>query len=339
MGGGHAMRCLALADALEESDCSVRFAVTAETLGMMPMLSSSRRPVSLLTSPTDARQLTDTVPEGCDLLIVDHYSWDALLEKQCRPWAKKIMVIDDLADRRHDCDILLDQTYERHPSDYAGLVPAGCDTLTGPHYALLRGEFAEARPRALQRRETLKFQRILVSIGLTDPADATSIILDGIIESGLPLKVDVVLGGSAPGLTNVREKASRHADAITVHTDTPRMAELMIDADFAFGAAGSTSWERCCLGLPTAVVVVAPNQEKVAHELTSAGAAVNLGSSSQLTVSAIATTLIELRRDAGMRHGMSENAAKICDGKGAPRVAARYLAARHETALVSGTDV
>ncbi len=333
MGGGHVMRCLALANSLEDSGCSIRFAVTAETLGMMPTLSS--RPVIIVKSPTDARQLTEAVPEGCDLLIVDQYAWDASLEEQCRPWAKKIMVIDDLADRRHDCDILLDQTYGRDPSDYADLVPTGCDVLAGPHYALLRPEFTEARPRALRRREPVKFQRILVSVGLTDPMDVTSTILDGIIESGLRLQTDVVLGSSATRLANVREKVSRHADIITVHADTPRMAELMIDADFAFGAAGSTSWERCCLGLPTAFVVVASNQEKTARELAEAGAAVNLGPFSQLTASVIASTLLKLRRDAGILQNMSKNAAKICDGRGAPRVAARYC----EAALVSDTDV
>ncbi len=324
MGGGHVMRCLALATALEGAGCSVRFVVTVETLAMMPALSS--RAVSVVKSATDASQLMAAVPDGCDLLIVDHYAWDESLEKPCRPWAGKIMVIDDLADRRHDCDILLDQTYGRNSSDYTDLVPAGCDTLTGPHYALLRPEFAEARPRALHRRGAASFRRILVSIGLTDPVDATSIILDGIIESGLRLQADVVLGSAAPRMAQVREKASRHAGSITVHADTPRMAELMIDADFAFGAVGSTSWERCCLGLPTAFVVVAANQEKAARELKDAGAAINLGPSSQLTATAIATTLLKLHSDVEMLQAMSEKAAEICDGKGAPRVAARYLA-------------
>lgn len=223
MGGGHVMRCLALSKALEDLGCSVRFVVTAETIGMMPMLLLAHQ-VSVMSSPTDALQLVAAVPEGCDLLVVDHYSWDASLEKQCRPWAKKIMVIDDLADRRHDCDILLDQTYGRSPSDYGDLVPADCDTLIGPHYALLRSEFAEARPRALRRRELASFQRILVSIGLTDPMNVTSDILDGIVESGLQLKTDIVLGSSAPCLADIREKASRHADlspSMLIHRKWP----------------------------------------------------------------------------------------------------------------------
>lgn len=327
MGGGHVMRCLALAAALEEAGCSVLFAVTAETLAVMPAISS--RPVSVVKTATNALHLREAVPDGCDLLIVDHYAWDESLETPCRSWAEKIMVIDDLADRRHDCDILLDQTYGRNPSDYDGLVPAGCDTLAGPHYALLRLEFAKARSRALQRRELARFARILVSIGLTDPVDATCTILDGIIESGLALQTDVVLGSFAPHLSKVREKASRHPGAITVHVDTTEMAELMAESDFAFGAAGSTSWERCCLGLPTAFVVVAGNQEKAARELTDAGAAINLGPSSQLTASMVATTLLKLHRDAEILRSMSEKASSICDGRGAPRVVARCLAAGH----------
>jgi UDP-2,4-diacetamido-2,4,6-trideoxy-beta-L-altropyranose hydrolase len=291
----------------------------------VPALLSSKHRRREVADANSAQELISSVPEGCDLLIVDQYTWNAAIERQCRPWAKRIAVIDDLADRSHDCDILLDQTYGRNAQDYSGLVPNGAAIIVGSDYALLRPEFAAARSLAIKRRRSAKLARVLIAVGLTDPANSTSIVMDGIIESGLPIQGDVALGESSPHIDAVRDKARRYPGLFSLHTNSSRMAELMTCADFSFGAAGSTSWERCSLGLPTAFVIAAANQEKSAENLTGAGAGINLGASSTLTASMIASVLRNLSKAPDELVRMAESAWKICDGRGAARVAARLI--------------
>jgi len=322
LGGGHVVRCLALAEALRRSGFTCRFAVNEETTVAVPALArSSDRGLIAIPSPADAVALERAVPDGCDLLVVDHYAWDADRERLCRPWARQILVIDDLANRRHDCDMLLDQTFGRDAADYADLTPAGCRRLVGSSYALLRPEFAAARHAALARRTSGRLDRILISMGLTDPADGTSLVLAGILESGLPLPVDIVLGSAAPHLEAVRSLVRAHAGTVRLHTDVTDMTGLMREADLAFGAAGSSAWERCVLGLPTAFVVIADNQEKVAAGLSRAGAAISLGRISEVTRAAVADLVRDLHATPGQLAVMSARAARLCDGRGAARVA------------------
>src|SRR5262249_3199433 len=136
----------------------------------------------------------ESLPAGCDWLVVDHYGWSVTDEIECRDWARSIMVIDDLANRSHDCDVLLDQTFDRLALDYRSLVPAKCTLLVGSQYALLRSEFARRRSSSLSRRHVARLKHVMVAMGLTDPVNATATVLAGVLESGLPVTVDVVLG-------------------------------------------------------------------------------------------------------------------------------------------------
>ena len=174
------------------------------------------------------------------------------------------MAIDDLADRAHDCEVLLDQNLGRENGDYAALVPKGCGMLLGPAYALLRSQFGAAREGALERRVNWgEVSRIMVSMGATDPNGVTATVLDGIDRSGVAAAIDVVAPSDA--LRDV-EKAALPLQA-DVHSDVADMAALMSRADLAIGGAGSTSWERCCLGLPSLLIVTADNQRAIADQL------------------------------------------------------------------------
>jgi UDP-2,4-diacetamido-2,4,6-trideoxy-beta-L-altropyranose hydrolase len=323
IGGGHVMRCLALANALRSGGAKCCFACSQQTPVSAPALLSSGHRYIELDDPADAETLCRAVSGGCDWLIVDHYGWNAAHEARCKPWARNILVIDDLADRLHDCDLLLDQTAGRAASAYGGLVPAASGVLAGSQYALLRPEFATARPTSLARRGSNPLKQVLVSLGLSDPLNATQTILEGIIESRLPLTVDVVLGPSAPGLQAVRSLVDRHGEAFVLHVGTEAMAELMTRADLCFGAAGSTSWERCCLGLPTVLTVIADNQREIARRLVGEGAAISLGFASELVPAAVAQTLRKLDCDAAALAELAKRSAIICDGRGAQRVAMR----------------
>lgn len=301
LGGGHVMRCLALAAELKNSGWTCVFATRRGTRETVPALDRSGMPVTVLdrADNDEAAALRDRWPDGVDWLIVDHYERDAGFERACRPWARRVMAIDDVVGRPHGCDVLLDQTLGRRREDYEALVPVVCHTLLGPGYALLRPEFMAARAGALQRRATRSGAgRIMVSFGLTDPHRLAERARHGIARAGIDAEVEVADGSA----------------------DAGEMADAMSRADIAIGAAGGTSWERCCLGLPSVLVVVAENQRMIADALANAGAATVIGWYEDVAADDIARALRALVDDGARRRRMSESAARVCDGLGAARV-------------------
>ena len=231
--------------------------------------------------------------------------------------------IDDLADRAHDCDALLDQTPGRRAEDYGALVPGGCRLLLGPRYALLRPQFRAARGAALKRRRADgPVRRILVSLGATDPDNVTATVLEGLARAGVAAEVEVVMGAGAPHLAAVRARARALSGKmpVSVTVGAGNMAALMADADIAVGAAGTASWERCCLGLPAVVLVVAENQRAGAKALAGAGAARILDAPAGITATHVAAAVDGLCRSADERRRMALAAADLCDGRGVARV-------------------
>ena len=268
-------------------------------------------------------------PEGTGLLVVDHYGLDHSFEASCRGWAERILVIDDLANRAHDADFLIDQTYGRTAKDYETLVPGSCRLLLGSAHTLLRPEFAACREASVERRNaSTALHRILVSVGSREPCNFTQIVLDGIARSNAGAAVDVVLGSSAPGLQGVRAKAECSAGEIKVHTDVcaGELSELMMRADLAIGSGGIAIWERCCLGMPSLVVCAADNQRDVVDHLATAGAIRLLGDAADVGAEQIADAVTAMAEDDDARRKLGRAASRICDGKGVERVMDAVLA-------------
>lgn len=299
MGSGHLMRCLTLADGLRERGCRVSF-LCRELPGNMieyvktrgykvhrlPYLEGENPEVSADLAHSDWLGVdwrTDAVEtksiiekDGCtDWLIVDHYALDRRWEEQMRPFAKRIMVIDDLADRPHDCDLLLDQNlYTEFEKRYDSLVPVNCKKLLGPKYALLRPEFLEARKKLSGRNGVVK--RILVFFGGVDPTNETLKTLEAIHLLNRPdIAIDVVVGAANPSKDRIREICSTMSNA-HYHCQVDNMAQLMVNADLAIGAGGSTTWERCFMGLPTITIIIADNQAETTKAVAATGAIWNL---------------------------------------------------------------
>jgi UDP-2,4-diacetamido-2,4,6-trideoxy-beta-L-altropyranose hydrolase len=336
IGAGHIMRCLTLADALARRGGVCRFVTTPETLPTVPALGGAGHGVTAIAAAAFAEPTAlAAAAGGADLAVVDDYRLGADAEAALSAGGVRlVMAIDDLACRRHAAALLLDQTLGRRAADYAGLVPAACRLLLGPDYALLRPQFAHARPAALERRQRPgPVRRLLVAMGGTDPADATGLVLAALAlgNPGRPeasnseagnreLAVDVVLGRAAPGLAAVRARVAALA-GVTLHVDVADMAALIGAADLAVGAAGTASWERCCLGLPTLALVLADNQETVCRALAEAGAIVPAGPAAALAPAALAASLAALIADPERRHRLATRALALCDGTGADRVA------------------
>lgn len=314
------MRCLTLADALNEAGWETLFAIGPQSAATVPTL--AKRPhIVVQGNPTDeAESIGGHVGSKVEFAIVDHYCRDAAFETECRRWAATILAIDDLADRRHDCDLLVDQTLSRAEADYAGLVPAHCRLLIGATYALLRPQFLARRSEAVRRRRKMRpAERLLMSFGATDPDGVTFRLLAALVDHAPSIAIDVVCGTSPS--EQLRRLASAHAKRVILHHAVQDMASLMLAADLAVGAGGTTSWERCALGLPTAIVVLAENQRLIAGRLSAAGAALLLGDAETFDEVEAASRIVALGEDPDRLAHMSAAAFAICDGEGTNRVA------------------
>ncbi len=274
---------------------------------------------------------------GFEWLIVDHYDLDARWESRLRPVVRRLLVLDDLAERAHDCDMLLDASpNEQAQQSYVALVPPGCELLLGPRYALLRKEFALAR-RCLRTRED-RVSHLLISFGGSDPVDMTSRVLQVVLETyGETLNVDVVLG---PGNTRREAIACQSATSrrVTVHSDVDNMAELMAAADLGVGGGGGETWERCSMGLPSIVVTIADNQRPTATTLAREARHVYIGDAGQLDVGRLRAAITMLVGCPELRAFLSDRAAGLVDGRGVDRVVSRLLRGSLVLRLATASD-
>lgn len=298
MGIGHLMRCLSLAGELRAKDILVKFICSNLPGNQAGILEKNGYTVHLLpynASQTEVQQTINTVEqEVCkvDWIIIDHYAIDEPWEKQLRPYIKRIMVIDDLANRRHDCDLLLDQNYyDNMKSRYEGLVSNHCRKLLGPKYALLRPEFLWER-KNLRTRDGL-IRRILIFYGGTDPGNETEKALKAIRKLNLPgVAIDVVVGSTNPNRVRIGELCSS-IPGVSFYCQVDNMAQLTANADLALCAGGSATHERCMLGLPSIVTIIADNQLETTAVLDKAGAVRSIGLSRDVTVKKIADAVAE----------------------------------------------
>jgi len=310
------MRCLTLANALQEKGWTCAFASTDESQETVPALKNSG--FSTVTPETALAGQTKY-----DVILFDHYFLSAPDEQKFKAIATHIFVIDDLADRPHICDALLDQTFGRTSDDYKDLIPTGTPVYTGSRYALLRPQFNKQRADSLTRREKLGgvVNRILVLISGSDPDSVTIRVLKSLTSLKTMPAIDVVLPSGGDNHAKAEEIRKQHPDKITLHRNVIDMASLMSAADLCIGAGGTASWERCCLGLPTALIQIADNQKFVARNLEAAGAIKFLGLQETLTTQSIAASIEHLINTPAEITSMSQKSAALCDGLGAQRIA------------------
>lgn len=295
IGAGHVMRCLSLATELRSRGAECQFVCRShpgnliekiKSLGFsvfeLPLGSAQVSDGDLghsewlgVSQSLDAKQTSEAIKDvSTDWIVVDHYGLDFRWESTFHGRGIRILAIDDLADRRHQCDLFLDQTFGRSEGDYQKYLPNSAVTLIGSKYALLRPEFKALRETALAARASRPASHILVNLGGVDKDNYTGMILRALMpESSLRRwHFTVVLGTHSPWIEDVNSVCKQIGSSVTVVVGSNEMAKLMSKADLAIGAAGSSSWERCALGLPTIQVVIAQNQRLIADRLAQAGA-------------------------------------------------------------------
>lgn len=349
IGTGHVVRCLTLADALRERGARSTF-ICRPHAGHLLDLIKQRGHEAIALPPadeafiapadpfhakwlgtdwaSDATQTSQALGEQVvDWLVVDHYALDHRWEQALRSQARHIFTIDDLADRPHDCDLLLDQNLGRKAQDYCGLVSRHTQTLSGPAYALLRPEFAQWREYSLQRRTQPQLKNLLITMGGVDQNNATGQVLDALTRCELPadLRITVVMGPHAPWLAHVQTQAAVMPRPTEVLAGVSNMAQLMAESDLCIGAAGGSAWERCALGLPALVLILAANQHSGAMALQTHGAALFAADTQHLIAQIKELFTLEIR--SSVLRKMSQTAALLTHGDGASQVVDLLLAA------------
>lgn len=339
IGTGHFMRCLTLADALKQRGAQIRFVSRHLPEHLRGMLAAKGHEFALLdgakndaasdelaharwlgvSQVQDASDSIRALTDGAwDWLIVDHYALDSRWESMLRQTARKILAIDDIADRQHDCDILLDQNlYADMETRYTGKVPMPCQTLLGPHYALLRDEFRKLHEQVKPRTGPVK--RVLIFFGGVDADNYTGRSIESLSNFGVPdLHVDVVIGAQHPCREQIKAACAQHG--FICHVQTDKMAELMAAADLAIGGGGSASWERCCLGLPALLVALADNQINIAKALDLFGAGIYVGTLKTVSVTIMRSAIVSLISTQDQLKVLSKKAYSLVDGLGVARV-------------------
>jgi UDP-2,4-diacetamido-2,4,6-trideoxy-beta-L-altropyranose hydrolase len=333
IGAGHLMRCIALASEIMQTKVEIFFLTRNIPKSYLNLLIAMGITCLELCSRSDGvsddQWLAVSQDEDanecmsildrleCDLLVVDHYGLDRCWEQRMRPFTKKILVIDDLADRLHACDFLLDQNYYIDMSKrYVDKVPAECTLLLGPEFALLKREFRVMHKNILPRRS---IKTILVSLGGVDANNFTATTILAIAKFGIDkFAVDVVIGTEHPIPELIVSMCEKYK--FNIHIQTEEMAQLMARADLAIGASGTTTWERCCLGLPSIVVALAENQVKIARDIHTYGAAIYIGEEKDVSVDLIFDAIGKMCTDDYKVWKLSEAAFTLVDGMGTARV-------------------
>jgi UDP-2,4-diacetamido-2,4,6-trideoxy-beta-L-altropyranose hydrolase len=360
IGSGHVMRCRTLARELQQRGARITFLCRRQPGDLIGLLEEEFAVLPLPEQPlaacegfegralygawlgctqaADAALCLEALAEAgitsASWLVADHYGLDSSWEDQMlaglagRDAPPKLLVIDDLADRQHQADLLLDQNFvgEATEQRYQGLLPPHCRQILGPHYALLGPEYAKLHPLVPSRTD---LRRVLVFFGGVDTSNLTGRALEALSDSALAdLAVDVVLGRQSPHRQAVAELVACRPHT-TLHDPLPSLAGLIARADLAIGAGGVTTWERACLGLPSLVVAIAANQLPFAQALDQAGHLELLGDGATVSVEQIHSAL--LARIAEPFTGATGYA--LTDGWGASRLSIAMLGAQRAISL------
>ncbi len=354
IGSGHVMRCLTLAEELRKEQADVGF-ITRKHDGDLNNL-IQKKGFKLYDLPSDGEFcqknkecyknwlgstqevdasgtisiLKDLQP---DWLIVDHYAIDETWEQRVRPYVKRIMVIDDLADRKHDCDLLLDQNYmsDNHRR-YENIVSPACTTLLGPQYALLRQEFVSARDNLRLKDGSVK--HVFVFFGGVDSDNMTLKAIKALSSKELSvLFVSVVIGAANPHRKEIA-KAVEQRPRTTLHIQVNNIAEIMRQADLALCAGGTTTWERCCIGLPGLVVTIAENQVRLTRYLHMDGLLRWMGTSRTVDVRRMQNELLKACQMPERNRQEALNGMRLVDGHGSKHVSQILLCGPEKESLM-----
>lgn len=330
IGIGHLMRCLTLSKKLSGFGFSTAFICNKSTQIYKEFITKSGslyfeiQDEVIKNYEYDDAQKTLNICEKIDVyaLIIDHYNLGINWEKEVRKKIKNIIVIDDLANRNHDCLFLLDSTFDRKNVDYLDKVGGDTNILTGSKFCILREEFYLLRAEAINKRlMTKEIGSILLNFGGVDPFMHTILAYRLIREINTRITIIIIISKACTSLDKIL-KISNTDVFVDLHIDTDDVANIMLNADLSIGALGTTSWERCCLGLPSIALLSADNQKHNANLLDKNNAIIL---SNENILKEDLVRIISNHDSIEIWKNMVTACFKICDGKGLYRVSHEFL--------------
>ena len=318
------MRCLALAQAWQDAGGSVNFLMAQSTASIRARLVAENCKVFFLSvipgSEQDAALTGEHFSQlGAEFLVVDGYAFGAKYQHQLRNREQTFLYVDDAGKcERYLADIVLNQNLTAAEDLYHNCA-TGARLLLGTSFCLLRREFT--RIRKWQRQIARLGRNVLVTLGGSTPPEAGIRVIEALGRARVEdLRAIFVVGGSSPETVMLESCAAKFPGKIFLRRDVSNMAELMMQADIAISAAGSTCWELCFLGLPSILLDVADNQIPIATELQRRGCAFYAGNGNSVSPNELAQTLENLVASQDVRESMSVRSRELVDGKGAERV-------------------
>lgn len=292
IGSGHVMRCLTLADMLAKAGVFCYFICRQHEGNMLNLIKTKGYPVLPLAKANELKpdclnkfeyagwlgvDINIDVQETLsalkvinkpviDWVVVDHYAIGSEWEKQISSYCNRIMVIDDLANRNHYCDILLDQNPLVYIHEkYNALCLKETLMLLGPKYTLLSPDFLEAhlnRIKFLQNSISSENGEIIIFMGASDQEGLTLKVLESLENEGYTERLHVLAGL----INNNKHSISQYCQARNIkctinHENT---AKLLVKAAMGIVACGKFAIELQALGIPCLLVPLSEIQEQVA---------------------------------------------------------------------------
>ena len=329
IGYGHLIRCLALADTLKKS-FKINFICTNLNGNLISQICKKNFEVFRFNTKSqrinvkkDAEKTISIIKKYRNkksLLILDSYILSQEWENRVRPYVKRLIVIDDLMDRKHSCDLIIDQNlHTQMNSLYINSVPKNCVKLLGPDYAILRNQFIAQRKYAKIR--SLPLKNILVSFGGSDNENHTLHALTSLKKLNSDVNVNVVTGTANIGKKIIKNFCKKNFN-YNYFEQVENMVKLMQVADLCIGSSGTTTWERCCVGLPAIAIVTSNDQKDIASAVSKNKCIINLGKIKK-SDNVNYVRLMKNLKNSELQN-MSRNCMKLVDGKGAARIS-KYI--------------
>ena len=323
IGFGHLNRCLILAEIFKKRKIKVHFICKNLKGNLTNKIKFRGYNLHLIKNVKNSNYedylntkkiLEKFKNETCNL-VIDNYRWDEKYEQKIRFLVEKIIVIDDLANRKHDCDLIIDQNlYSKFERRYDNLVPKNCHKLLGPKYVLLRKEFLTSK----KKTQINSTNKIFVSFGGQDISNQTVKVLAAIKKSKLNYKkINFLVNKSNTNLKDLK-KISKNMKGVVISTNEKKLVKLIQKSDLCVGAAGSMTWERAYLGIPSIVSILSENQLGIANTMGKKKCIYNMGWSKNVKISDYQKIFDQLKINE--LNSMSQRNKKVIDGKGTSRI-------------------
>lgn len=341
IGTGHLIRCVTLAKELERIGARCSFLCKEHEDNLFDYVLENRFELKILkkqknsyfdmkskddlnhsdwlgsSQVDDAQQSIQLMQTSDpDWLIIDHYGIDYRWQELLRPHCKKILVIDDLADRKHTCDLLLDQNFvNNYLNRYDNLVKPTTAKLLGPKFALLQKDYSDFKNKVPKINNNV--ENILVYFGGSDLHGLTESVVDALVEIlENTVNVDIVVNQPSKSLLN---KIHRKKN-FNFYSNLTTLAPLISKADLAIGAGGTTTWERCFMGTPSIVITTAENQIATAKKMHEQKMIHWIGHFYEINKVDLPKEIKDILLDFKFFSASSKKCSKLVDGRGAERV-------------------